>query len=130
MTIFDCLNDILFTKRGKLLQNVDDEPGFNQYMINRWTTMYSPAMAVLVNNTTNWLYSVFETKQQYYKFVSKVFPKLSNKRIHYIKKKQEEKSEQPDNLPLLAKRLELSQREIKCYYEFQSSCTTSSSQSE
>ena len=96
MTIFDCLNDILFTKRGKLLQNVDDEPGFNQYMINRWTTMYSPAMAVLVNNTTNWLYSGFETKQQYYKFVSKVFPKLVNKRIHYIKKKQEEKQQASD----------------------------------
>lgn len=129
MTIFDCLNDILFTKRGKLLQNVDDEPGFNQYMINRWTSMYSPTMAVLINNTTNWLYSVFETKQQYYKFVSKVLPKLANKRIHYIKKKQEDKADEPDNIPLLAKRLELSQREIKCYYEFQNSCTTSPSQS-
>jgi hypothetical protein len=130
VTIFDCLNDILFTKRGKLLQNVDDEPNFNQYMINRWTSMYSSEMATLVNNTVNWLYSTFETKQQYYKFVSRVFPRLKFKRIHYIKKNKEQQPEQPDNVALLAKKLEISQREIKCYYEFQSNCTTSSSQSE
>lgn len=130
MTIFDCLNDILFTKRGKLLQNVDDESGFNQYMINRWTSMYSPAMALLVNNTVNWLYSAFETKQQYYRFVSCVFPKLQNKRIHYIKKKKpDDQDDEPDNIELLAKRLELSQREIKSYYEFQNSCTTSTGRS-
>lgn len=130
MTIFDCLNDILFTKRGKLLQNVDDEPAFNQYMINRWASMYSPEIATLVNNTVNWLYNTFETKQQYYRFVSRVFPRLKFKRIHYIKKNKEQQQEQPDNVALLAKRLEISQREIKCYYEFQSNCTTSSSQSE
>jgi hypothetical protein len=130
VTIFDCLNDILFTKRGKLMQNVDDESNFNQYMINRWSSMYSPAMALLVNNTVNWLYSAFETKQQYYRFVSRVFPRLQNKRIHYIKKKKpEETDKDPDNVKLLAKRLELSQREIKSYYEFQSSCTTSTGRS-
>lgn len=131
MTIFDCLNDILFTKRGKLLQNVDDEPNFNQYMINRWCSMYSPNMAVVINNTVNWLYSTFETKQQYYTFVKNVLPRVPNKRIHYIKKNKptENKDETPDNTHLIAKRLELSQREIKSYYEFQSNCTTSSSQS-
>ena len=130
MTIFDCLNDILFSKKRSLLGNVDDETTFNQYMINRWSSMYSPEMAVLVNNTVNWLYSTFETKQQYYNFVTSVFPRLKFKRIHYIKKqKPEDKPEQPDNVELLAKRLELSQREIKSYYEFQNSCTTSSSQS-
>lgn len=87
-------------------------------------------MAALVNNTVNWLYNTFETKQQYYRFVSRVFPRLKFKRIHYIKKNKEQQPEQPDNVALLAKRLEISQREIKCYYEFQSNCTTSSSQSE
>ena len=87
-------------------------------------------MAVLINDTVNWLYSAFETKQQYYSFVTNVFPRLKFKRIHYIKKqKPGDKDEHPDNIELLAKRLELSQREIKSYYEFQSSCTTSSSQS-
>lgn len=126
MTIFDCLNDILFTKRGKLLRNVDEENDFNQYMINRWVSMYSPAMAILVNNTTNWLYSIFETKQQFYQFTSSIFPRVGRKRIHYIKKVKKDEEDEIENLELIAKRLELSQREIKSYYEFQSSCTTSS----
>ena len=127
MTIFDCLNDILFTKRGKLLQNVDDETTFNQYMINRWCSMYSPGMAQLVNNTVNWLYGAFETKQQYYKFVSSVFPRVSRKRIHYIKKiKPEDTDNELENVHLIAKRLELSQREIKSYYEYSSKHGTSS----
>jgi hypothetical protein len=117
VTIFDCLNDILFTKRGKLLQNVDDEPNFNQYMINRWSSMYSPQMAVLINNTVNWLYNTFETKQQYYKFVSKVFPRLRFKRLHYIKKNKPENNTQHDNVQLLAKRMQLSTREIKMYLD-------------
>jgi len=126
MTIFDCLNDILFTKRGKLLQNVDEEGDFNQYMISRWTSMYSPNMAQLVNNTTNWLYSIFETKQQFYQFTKAIFPRVARKRIHYIKKVKQDDDDEIPNLELLAKKLELSQREIKSYYEFQSRCTTCS----
>jgi hypothetical protein len=123
VTIFDCLNDILFTKRGKLLQNVDEESSFNQYMINRWCSMYSDNMALIINNTVNWLYGAFETKQQYYKFVSVVLPRVNRKRINYIKKHKPDDEDSDDNVQLLAKRLELSQREIKSYYEFQRDCT-------
>lgn len=88
--------------------------------------MYSPEMAVIVNSTVNWLYSVFETKQQYYKFVTSVFPRVTRKRIHYIKKnKSENQPEEPDNIELIAKRLELSQREIKSYYEYSKPSTGS-----
>lgn len=127
MTIFDCLNDILFSKKRSLLKNVDDESAFNQYMINRWISMHSPSMAIIINNTANWLYNTFETKQQYYRFITTVIPKVPFKRIHYIKKKKQEESDKFDNIELLAKRLELSQREIKSYYEFsqQSNCSTS-----
>lgn len=127
MTIFDCLNDILFTKKRSLLKNIDDESSFNQYMINRWISMHSPGMANIINSTANWLYSAFETKQQYYKFITTVIPKVPFKRIHYIKKKKPEDNDKIDNIELIAKRLELSQREIKSYYEFsqQSNCSTS-----
>lgn len=128
MTIFDILNDILFTKKGKLLQNVDDEAAFNNYMINRWISMYSPNLAIVINSTTNWLYNVFETKQDYYKFINKVIPKVTRKHIAYIKKTKPEETEESINLKLIAKRLELSEREIKSYYEFssrQGHCTTS-----
>lgn len=132
MTIFDHLKDVLFTKRGELLHNVDDETTFNAYMINRWCSMHSPRMAILINSTCNWLYNVFETKQQYYKFVLSVLPKVPFKRIHYIKKQKNDNQEKKDdnNIQLIAKRLELSQREIKSYYEFQSCCTKRASESE
>lgn len=131
MNIFDCLNDILFTKKGKLLNNVDEETEFNQYMINRWISMYSPGLATVINSTTNWLWSVFETKQEYYKFISTVIPRVSRKRIHYIKKtKPEDTPKQVENIELLAKRLELSQREIKYYYEYSSKHSTSSTRTD
>ena len=117
MTIFDILNDVLFTKKGNTLQNVDDESAFNMFMINRWVSMYSPNLAVVINNTTNRLHSVFDTKQDYYKYISKVLPKVNRKHIAYIKKVKKDDTEEIDNIKILAKRLELSEREIKSYYE-------------
>ena len=125
ITIFDCINDILYTKKGKLIDNIDDESALNMYMINRWVSMYSPGLAMVINNTTNWMSSVFETKHDYYRFVSKVLPRVPRKRIHYIKKTKPETTEQTDNTALLAKRLELSEREIKSYYELHQCCTAS-----
>ena len=127
MTIFDILNDILFTKKGNLLKNVDEESSFNNYMVNRWVSMYSPSLAIVINSTSNWLWSVFETKQDYYKFINTIIPRVSRKRIHYIKKvKPEDKPKEIENVELLAKRLELSQREIKSYYEYSSQYSTTS----
>jgi len=127
VTIFDILNDILFTKKGNLLKNVDEESSFNNYMINRWISMHSPSLAIVINNTSNWLWSVFETKQDYYKFINTIIPRVSRKRIHYIKKtKPEDKPKELENVELLAKRLELSQREIKSYYEYSSQHSTTS----
>ena len=131
MNIFDILNDVLFTKKGNLLKNVDEESEFNNYMINRWVSMHSPSLAVVINNTTNWLWSVFETKQEYYKFISTVIPRVFRKRIHYIKKtKPDDTPKQVENIELLAKRLELSQREIKYYYEYSSKHSTSSARTD
>ena len=117
MTIFDILNDVLFTKKGNTLQNVDDESAFNMFMINRWVSMYSPNLAVVINNTTNRLNSIFETKQDYYRYISKILPKVKRKHIAYIKKAKRDDTEELDNIKIMAKRLELSEREIKSYYE-------------
>jgi len=125
-TIFDCINDVLHTKRGNLLKNIDDESNLNQFMINRWCSMYSDTLTTIINSTVNRLGSIFETKQQYYKFVLSVLPRVSRKRIHYIKKNKEDKKEEIENLDLIAKTLELSQREIKSYYEYSSKQSTSS----
>lgn len=126
MTIFDHLNNLLFNKRNTQTLNVDDESECNMYMLNRWISMYSPTLAVLINNTTNWLGGVFETKQQQYQLLNKVLPRVNRKRIHYIKKNKNEPTDQEhEHLKLMAKRLELSEREIKSYYELHKCCTTS-----
>ena len=68
MNIFDYLNDILFTKE-KNLTNADDEYEYNPYMINRWISMYSPHMASIINNTSNWLYPTLGEKSDHYNFL-------------------------------------------------------------
>ena len=123
------MNDLLFKKRGELIDQVNEDVNFNQYMINRWSSMYSPAIAKAINETTNRIGSCFETKRQFYMFFNSLIPKLPFKRLHYIKKKKPEDTENIEHVDLIAKRLELSQREIKLYYEFQSNCSTSPSQS-
>jgi hypothetical protein len=111
MTIFDYMNDILFTKEENL-KNDDDEAEYNQYMMNRWVSMYSPQIANLVNNTANWLYPILSEKKDHYKFMHSIMPKLKRKHIPYIKKVKTEKKEE-DNVELIAKGVELSQREVK-----------------
>ena len=115
MTIFDHLNDILFTKERNL-SNIDDEQEYNQYMINRWISMYSPHMALTINNTTNWLYPVMEEKSAHYRFLHSILPRVQRKHINYIKKSQET-SEEDNNLDLLAQKLELSKREVKYFID-------------
>ncbi len=114
-TIFDYINDILYHKKGTLLNNVEHESGYNSYMINRWLSMYSPQIANLINLTSNRLYSVFETKSEAYKFLINVLPKTKPRRIAYIKKVKKEKKEELDVIETLASSLELSKREINLY---------------
>jgi hypothetical protein len=115
MNIFNHLNDILFTKERNL-SNIDDEQEYNQYMVNRWISMYSPKMASFINNTTNWLYPVMEEKSFHYNFLHRVLPQVKRKHINYIKKSTE-KQEEVDNLDLLAQKLELSKREVKYFID-------------
>lgn len=109
--MFNVIEDILHNKKGDCIDNVDEEHNINQYMINRWISMYSPNLAIIINNTTNWLYPVFETKSDYYKFLLKIIPKSKKKYIKYIKKVKIENSED-DDIECIARELELSKREI------------------
>jgi len=115
INIFNFINDILFKKKGDLLNNIDSESEYNPYMINRWVSMYSPQMAVLVNNTTNKYYSVFDTKRDNYKFLVSFLPKSRPYRISYIKKVTKDKDDTLGVISTLAKHLELSEREISYY---------------
>ena len=127
MTIFDFLNSILFTKKDKF-DNADDETQYNAYLINRWISMYSPECAQYINSTTNWLYPIFDEKKDHYKFLKRILPKVSYKHMPYIKKiKPDNSDDKEDNVELLAKSLELSQREVKYLFESYEACNKTES---
>ena len=115
MTIFDFINDVLFTKKNTM-QSLDDESTFSPYMLNRWISMYSPEMAQDCNIINKYL-GAFENKKDLFNLFIATFKKVPFKRINYIKKYKEEKKEECEQLNLLAKSYELSKREIKQYLE-------------
>tara|TARA_Y100000310_G_C20215960_1_gene593540 strand:- start:42 stop:422 length:381 start_codon:yes stop_codon:yes gene_type:complete len=117
MTIFSYINDILYTKKGDLLDNIDNESQYNSYMINRWISMYSPQVAQLVNLTSNRLYSSFKSKEDNYKFLINIIPKSKFRRINYIKKASKDKHTDDEAVEMLAKNVELSKREIRYYID-------------
>lgn len=119
--LFDLVDRILFSKKT-IDSNLGDEP-VHPYIVNRWISMYSTELCTVINNTGNWLYSVFDDHDQYFKFLQRFIPRVANRRIYYIKKtkKQPVKSEQDmlENVDMLAHNLELSKREIKCLIEYE-----------
>lgn len=116
--LFDLIDKILHNKKQINTQLGDDI--VHPYILNRWLSMYSPEIASVINNTGNWLYDVFDNHQQYYRFLQMFLPRVKQKRIYYIKKsKTNTPAEEPDNIKLLAQRLELSKREIKSLLEYE-----------
>ena len=113
--IFDNLNELLFTKQHEHMNNVDHETDYSPYMINRWISMHSPELATVINGTVNWMHQIFETKSDHYKFLHVVLPCVSRKRIQYIKKQKPDEPESEDKIDvvMLARNLQLSQREVK-----------------
>ena len=118
LNIFDILNDIIVTKKGNLLDNVEDEDQFLPYIVCRWLSMYSPEYAQIINETTNKHYNVFDTKREWYDYLIKILPKGSPGRIHYIKKEKRKDINNFDEIvKFLAKRFEISRREVEQYLD-------------
>ena len=116
--IFSFINDIIFGKKGDVIENVEDEDQFNGYIINRWVSMYSPDNAKIINETTNKYYNVFDSKKEWYEYLVKIIPQGSPGRIHYIKKEKRDKVKNYDEIvKFLAKRFEISKREVQQYID-------------
>lgn len=116
INIFTFINDILYKKKGDLLNDGESETLFVPYMMSRWTSMYSGSMAKLINQTFNRLWPAFDNKDMWYKAFVVVLPKSRFKKIEYIKKNKETKKVNPERKQLieyLAKNMEMSKREIK-----------------
>ena len=115
-TIFNYIDSVLFTKQ-KLNKLNEDETQFNLYMLNRWCSMYSPDVTQIINETTNRYKEVFSLKQDQYNYILNILPKVKKRRINYIKKIKTEEKEKDENIPIIAKTLEISEREVKEYID-------------
>lgn len=85
--IFDFLKGILFTKTPLPAHTVEDEKGFDLYMVNRWCSMVDGDSAKIINETTNRFGLVLGSKQDQYNFLKNVLPKYKFRKIEYIKRK-------------------------------------------
>jgi hypothetical protein len=117
MTIFDFISSVLFTKKKTCLNSVDEEGEFSPYMLNRWCSMYSPTTATF-SNILNKYIGIFNNKKDLYNLFVAVMPRVTSKRISYIKKVKETKKEENTDIELIANNLELSKREINEYIAF------------
>jgi hypothetical protein len=116
-TIFNYIDSVLFTK--KKLNNLNEgETQFNLFMVNRWCSMYSPDIAEIINQTSNQYKELHALKQDQYDFCLNLFPKVRKKKLDYIKKQKQEKPIENTDYKILAKNLEISERESKEYIDF------------
>ena len=115
MTIFQYLNSLLYSKK-KIDMNCDDESQFNLFMVNRWSSMYSPEIANYINETSNKFWNLFGEKSDQYKYLYNIIPKLKYKKIQYLKKTKKEKTKKTEE-PIIPEFF--SKREYKQYVDLE-----------
>ena len=117
--MFDYLNKILFKTKGPDTENIQEDTDFQPYLVQRWSTMYSPEIAVLVNQTSNTMWKVLEDKTTWFNYMHGILPKCKFKRINYIKKKKDTEAAQTNKQTVhkVANKLEISSREVNQYIE-------------
>ena len=120
MMFFDILRALLFTKKKEEKLDTDSLQAFTPFMVNRWLSFYDRSKAVFVNETLNKFCGLFEDKENLYELYNNLIPRSSFKKINYIKKLKEEKTEDED-ISVIAKNNMLSKREVLMYVDLQNS---------
>jgi len=117
--MFDYLNKILFKTKGPDTENIQDDTEFQPFLVQRWSTMYSPEVTVLINQTSNTMWPVLSDKTMWFQYMHGVIPKCKFKRINYIKKKKDTDTVQgqKQTIQKIANKLEISSREVNLYIE-------------
>lgn len=114
-TIFNYLDSILCSK--KYITDINhEESQYSSFMCNRWISMYSHTTAEIINESTNKYWSQMMQHKEHYDFLMHLMPKYSRKKINYIKKVKEDAAVVEDH-SAIARRMELSTREIKMYQD-------------
>jgi len=126
MTIFDFISNILFTKKEKSIDNVDNESAFSPFLVNRWLSMHSPNVAI-ISNLINKYIGLYDDKNMIYALFYALFPRCPFKKINYFKKTKDtlETNKDLDIIKKVAFAKELSIREIKEYVDLNDSLTKS-----
>jgi hypothetical protein len=76
--------------------------------------MYSNTTAEIINDSTNKYWSQMMQPKDHYDFLMHLMPKYSRKKINYIKKVKEDASAAAENnSSSIAKRMEISTREVE-----------------
>lgn len=116
--LFDFLKDIIYRKKGDLLDNPENAQELQPYLVQRWLSMHSPTLTKIINATTNRLHSIYDTKEDWYKAFLTTMPKTYFKRIEYIKKNKKDRENRKDYdevIKFIAKSKQLSKREVENY---------------
>jgi hypothetical protein len=108
MTIFDWLNEISYNKTPWSSFTEKDQESFNRYMINRFISMKEDYIDIV-----NLVQKYPLSNVALYNFYCKTIPK-SKSFFRYIKPKKSMVNE--ELISILAKRFQLSKREIKDNY--------------
>jgi hypothetical protein len=115
VNFFDHLKNLLVDK--KEISSLDS---YVPYMANRWISFISPSSCLAINESVNSLGNL--DKDVHYKLILSAFPKQRYMpRIPYVKKVKENEKDKDPKIPILAKTLERSQKEIQDLLDFSSS---------
>ena len=116
-TIFNYLDSILVTK--KYIADINhEESQYSNFMSNRWISMYSDTTAEIINDSTNKYWSQMMQPKEHYDFLMHLMPKYARKKINYIKKvKEDHKEQQETNSTSIARKMEISTREVEMYQD-------------
>ena len=117
--MFDYINKVLYKTKGPDTSNIKESEEFVPYMVQRWCSMYSPQIALLINCTSNRLWSALDDKELWFNYMHGVIPSCKFKRISYIKKKKDTElvAKNKETVLKVANSLEISSREVSQYIE-------------
>jgi len=118
--MFDYLNSILYksTKLKVDLFNLNENTEFQPFLVQRWCTMHSIPLTHIINETTNRYWPVLDSNSMWYASLNSVIPRVSFKKITYIKKpKKDLDSKEKDYILKIATSLEISSRELINYIQ-------------
>lgn len=116
VSIFDYIRCVLFTKKDTFDNSAEDQLNFQPYMLQRWCSMSSTDISLILNETTNRWFIENTSKQHMYKLLHTILPKQKFKKINYIKKSAS--ANDSNNIKEISIVAELSQREINNYLNF------------